>query len=142
MSESTSSNPPGSPRNLTVSAPLTINVFCDFVNPIRVDPEEANVQKNQQVQFLCNDATLVIVTQFHSRGQKESDHSPFAGNQATLVVPKGTPVSIPVKGNEAMDPNLPDPADPHKKSHGYKYTVVAVSDAGKVSVKDPTIIIR
>ena len=143
MSDSSTRKRPGE-ESTTASLPYEIKVTCDFskTNPVvTVDPEEAKPAANQKIRFICADATLVIVTQHHSRGIKESDHSPFANDVPILTVPKRSPkpFHVTVKGDEAIDPGPPDPEIRHP---GYKYTIVAVSDDGKIAVVDPTIIIR
>ena len=136
--------PTGSVTEAAARAPYPIRVTCDFSKTtplIIVDPEEAKPSPSQRIKFICENATLVIVAQHHSRGKKESDHSPFANNILTVKVPLNSQQDshVTVKGDDALPPGGPDP---DIKNPGYKYTIVAISVNGKVGVCDPTVIIR
>ncbi len=127
-----------------MNEPYEIKVICDFSKPtplVSVPTDPATPSANAKVKFVCDNATLVIIAQYHSRGNKETDHTPFASDVFTFKVPRGSakPYHITVKGDEAIPPGAPDP---DIKNPGYKYTVVATSDDGKVGFADPTIIIK
>ena len=121
-----------------------IRVACDFRTPkpkLTVNPKIATPRRNQRLKFICDDAELVIIAQYHSLGSKESDHSPFQNNILALQVPMNSPKThhVTVKDDDAQ----PVPGTNHRAKHvGYKYTIVAISPKGQVAVKDPTIIIK
>jgi hypothetical protein len=105
----------------------TILVSYNNGNPT-AKPAPASVYRGSNLTFQCNDATLVVVCQYHETGTKRDDHCPFAPPEFIFTVAKGSRKTHKVRDDGTVG--------------NFEYSLAVVPDDGpKVKTLDPTIII-